>query len=169
MAKGYNSPTVPSSGKRTTASSFPALRRRVTHEALAGLQPLLLMQVLVGVSQTVNSSVSRSRALAHTLFLSGQQRLSDLLAASPRLHLPVERVLELCHSGDAERTPEETAAQALLELCIGLMLQWIAEGACRPGTTVMLSRRQRVPPSCFLSFPSPRPSRTRSCPQIPLA
>ena len=100
-------------GKKSVPS-LHTLRRKVTIEALAKLQPLLLLQMLVGVSQTVNGGFSQ--ALARTLLLSGQQRLRDLLAAAPRLHLPVERVLEICSSGDAERTPEETAAQALLEL-----------------------------------------------------
>ncbi len=157
------------SGKRMTVSSLHALRRKVTLEALAGLQPLLLLQVLVGVSQIVNSSISRSGALARTLLLSGQQRLHDLLASAPRLHLPVGQVLEFCHSHDAECTPEETAAQALLELCLGLMLLWMAEHARRPCITAMLSRRQRIMPSYFPSFPLSRPPRTRSCPHVTLA
>nr|HID12498.1 hypothetical protein [Anaerolineae bacterium] len=133
-------------------SSLHTLRRKVTLEALAGLQPLLLLQMLVGVSQTVNSSVSRSRALARTMLLSGQQRLRDLLAAAPRLHLPVEQVLEICRSNDEEHVPEEMAAQALLELCLGLMLQWMAEGARQPYTIVMPSRRQWVLSSYSFSF-----------------
>jgi len=134
-------------------SSLHALRRKVTLETLNNLQPLLLLQMLMGVSQTVNSSVSCSQALARTLLLSGQQSLRDLLAAAPRLHLPVERVLEACHFSDAERKPEETAAQALLELCLGLMLQWMAEDDHRHHTTVIPSRRQRTIPSHFLIFP----------------
>ena len=152
-----------------TVSSLHALRRKVTLEALAGLQPLLLLQMLVGVSQTVNGSVARSQALARTLLLSGQQRLRDLLAAAPRLHLPLEQVLRVRHSGEAERTPEEAAAQALLELCLGLMLQWMAEHACQRRTAVIPSRRRRVPPSYSLFYPSTRPPRTRACPHVPLA
>ena len=142
-----------SSSKRTAMSSLHALRRKVTLETLNNLQPLLLLQMLVGVSQTVNSSVSRSRALARTLLLNGRQRLHDLLAAAPRLHLPLERVLEFCHSSGAARKPEEAAAQALLELCLGLMLQWMAQDGHRHRTTVMPSRQQRTRPSCFLIFP----------------
>ena len=159
--------------KRTAVSSLRALRRKVTIETLTALQPLLLLQMLLGVSQTVNSSVSRSRALARTLLLNGQQRLRDLLAGAPRLHLPVERLLEFCHASDAERNPEETAAQALLELCLGLMLQWMAEDDRRHRSPVTPSSQQRTMPSyfisCPLSFPLSRPLRTRSCPHIPLA
>jgi hypothetical protein len=161
-----------SSGKRTAVSSLHALRRKVTLEALNNLQPILLLQMLMGISQTVNSSVSRSRALARTLLLSGQQRLNDLLAAAPRLHLPVEWGLASCHSGDADRKPEEAAAQALLELCLGLMLQWMAEDDHRHCTTVMPSRQQQILPSLLFFFPlfsSSRPCRPRSCLCIPLA
>jgi hypothetical protein len=147
-------------------SSLDALRRKVTLDALAGLQPLLLLQMLGGVSQTVSSSVSRSGALARTLLLSGQQRLRDLLDAAPRLHLPVEQLLQFCHVDDADHTPEATAAQALLELCLGLLLLWMAERAHRPCTRVALSRRQRMMPSHFFSFSSSRPPRTRSCPHV---
>ena len=125
--------------------------------------------MLVGLSQTVNGSVLRSQTLARTLLFSGQQRLRDLLAAAPRLHLPMEQVLEACHSNDAERTPEETAAQALLELCLGLTMQWMAEYACRHRTAVVPSRRRRVSPSYFLCYSSLRPPRMRSCLHIPLA
>jgi len=61
--------------KRTAVFSLRALQRKVTIETLAALQSLLLLQMLMGVSQTVNSSVSRSRALARTLLLNGQQSL----------------------------------------------------------------------------------------------
>jgi len=157
------------SGKRATVPSLHALRRKVTLEALAGLQPLLLLQMLVGVSQTVNSSVSRSGALARTLFLSGQQRLGDLLAAAPRLHLSLEQVLEVCRSGDTERSPEETAAQALVELCLGLMLQLMAEDDRQRCTIVMPSGRHTVSSSCFLSSPRSRLPTARSCLHLPLA
>ena len=152
-----------------TVSSLHTLRRKVTLEALASLQPLLLLPMLVGVSQTVNGSVARSQALARTLLLSGQQQLRDLLAAAPRLHLPLEQTLRVCHSGEAQRTPEEAAAQALLELCLGLMLQWMAEHAWQRRTAVIPSRRRRVSPSYSLFYPSMRPPRTRACPHVPLA
>jgi hypothetical protein len=156
-------------GKKQATSSLHALRRKITLQALARLQPILLLQMLVGISQSVNSSVSRSQTLARTLLLSGQQRLHDLLASAPRLHLSVEQVLEFCRSGDAKRTPEEDAAQALLEVCLGLMLQWMTESARRHRTSATVSRRQRVSssyfPLCFLQCPP----RVRSCLCVPLS
>jgi hypothetical protein len=156
-------------GKKKATSSLHALRRKITLQALARLQPVLLLQMLVGISQSVNSSVSRSQTLARTLLLSGQQRLHDLLAAAPRLHLSVDQLLEFCRSGGAKRTPEEDAAQALLEVCLGLMLQWMTENARRHRTSATVSRRQRVSPSYFPLYSSRRPPRTRSCLCVPLS
>jgi hypothetical protein len=150
-------------------SSLNALRRKMTVETLTNLQPLLLLQMVVGVSQSVNSSVSRSRALARTLFLSGQQRLHNLVASAPRLHLPVEQVLALCRSGGTEYTPEEAVAQALLEMCIALIPQWLTECTCRRRATVTLCKRQRVTSPYLLSFTSKCLPRTRSCPTVSLA
>jgi len=157
------------SGKRVTVPSLEALRRKVNLETLAHLQPLLLLQMVVGVSQTVNSHISHSPALARTLLLSGQQRMRELLAAAPRLHLPLEQVLEFCRAADAERTPEETAAQALFELCLGLMLHWLAEIACRHPATFVPRSRKRAMPSYFLFYPSQNPPRARSCLTVSLA
>jgi len=154
--------------KRTARSSLHALRRKVALEALSNLQLILLLQMVVGISDTVNGSVARSRVLARTLLLSGQRRLQDLLAAAPRLQLPVEQVLAFCHSGESENTPEEAAAQALIELCLGLMLQWMAEGARRQRTSVVPRKRCRVSLVCFPPCPSQRPPRTRACPYLPL-
>jgi hypothetical protein len=144
-------------------SGLEALRRKVNLETLAHLQPLMLLQMLVEVSQTVNDGVSSSQALARTLLLSGQQRLRELMDAAPRLHLPVERVIELCRAGDAERTPEETAAQALFELCLGLMLHWMAKAACQRRTIAPPCSGQPVSPSYFLAYPPLRSLRARSC------
>jgi hypothetical protein len=157
------------SGKRVTVPSLDALRRKVNLETLAHLQPLLLLQMVVGVSQTVNSHISHSPALARTLLLSGQQRMRELLAAAPRLHLPLEQVLEFCRADNAEHTPEETAAQALFELCLGLMLYWLAGIACRQPATFVPRSRKRALPSYFLSYPPQSMPRARSCLYTPLA
>jgi hypothetical protein len=154
------------SGKRTAVSSLEALRRKVNLETLALLQPLMLLQMVVGVSQTVNEGVSNSQALARTLLLSGQQRLRELMDTAPRLHLPVERVLELCRADAAERTEEEAAAQALFELCLGLMLHWMAKTAGQRRPIATPCSGHPVSPSYFLAYPPSRPSRARSCPYL---
>lgn len=114
------------SAQKTAASSLDALRRKVNlQHMLAGLQPLLLLQMVGGLSQAVSSGVSQTQALARTLLLSGQQRLRTILAAAPRLRLFLQR------PPASDSTPEEAAAQALLEVCLGLMLEWIARRARR--------------------------------------
>jgi len=155
-----------SSTQRTAASSLEALRRKVNLETLTDLQPLLLLQMLVGASQTVNDSVAQSQALARTFLLSGRQRLRELLDAAPRLHLPVEQVIEFCRANDAERTPEENAVWALFELCLGLMLYWLAEQNVQRHTIATPYTVRRVLPSYFLSYPSQCPPRARSCPYL---
>lgn len=111
---------------KTAASSLDVLRRKVNlQQVLAGLQPILLLQMLGGLSQAVSSGVSQTQALARTLLLSGHQRLRTILAAAPRLRLFPE------HVPASDSTPEEAAAQALIEVCLGLMLEWIAHRARR--------------------------------------
>jgi hypothetical protein len=154
--------------KKKASPSLHALRRKITHDILASLQPILLLQMLVGVSQTVNGSVSRSRALARTLFLSGRRRLSALLDSAPHLQLSVEQMLAFCRTSDAGSTPEEEAAQALLEVCLGLMLHWMTQHNSRRHPTAMPRQRQRISPLYFPSCLSRRPPRMRSCPTIPL-
>jgi hypothetical protein len=166
-----------SSSKTKAVSSLRALRCKVNLDALTSLQSLLLLQMLVGVSRTVNGSLSRSQAMARTLLLNGQQRLRDLLASAPRLNLPLERLIEICRSGNIDGDSEETAARALLEMCLGLMLQWMAEDDRRQRNSVMPARRRPTLPLCplisyFLSsrplFILYRPPTARSCPHVPL-
>lgn len=143
--------------QRTIATSLDALRRKIGVEALAHLQPILLLQVLIALSQSLNGSIAQPEALARTLLLNGQQRLRGLLNAAPRLNLPVDQLLAICRSGDpgdAERTPEERAVQALLEVCVGLMLQSLREGSRRPHIPVLLRGWQRVLSSDILSLSS---------------
>ena len=159
------------SAQKSAASSLDALRRKINPQILAGLQPILLLQMLGGLSQAVTSSVSHTQALARTLLLSGQQQLRALLAAAPRLRLPLEHTLTSSHSGRAEPTPEEAAAQALLEVCLGLMLEWIARKSRRPrSSTPPLPHNQRRVSSAYSPFSSMLyPLRARFCTSIPLA
>jgi hypothetical protein len=159
------------SAQKTAASSLDALRK-IELQILAGLQPILLLQMLGGLSQAVTHSVFHTQALARTLLLSGQQQLHALLAAAPRLRLPLDRVLASRHSGSADPTPEEAAAQALLEVCLGLMLEWMAGKARRPrfNAPPLPCGRRQVLPSYFPSSPALYYSlKAHPCTQIPLA
>jgi hypothetical protein len=159
------------SAQKTAASSLDALRRKIELQMLAGLQPLLLLQMLGGLSQAVSHSVSHTQALARTLLLSGQQQLRALLPTAPRLRLPLERTLTSSHSGSANPTPEEAAAQALLEVCLGLMLEWIARKSRRPrfSTLPLPYNRRQVLPAYSPSSSAFCPLRARLCITIPLA
>jgi hypothetical protein len=129
--KTYNLSTMSFSDEGKSAPPLQTLRSTSTlaTETLARLQSILLLQILVSLSQSLNSSMDQSEALARTLLLDGRQRLQRLLAAAPRLNLPLDRVLEILHAadqGDQSDTTEENAVQALLEMCLGLMLQWLS-------------------------------------------
>lgn len=154
--------------QRNSPATHPTPRPKITLDALTHLQPLVLLQMVASVSQTVNIHVSSSQALARSLLLSGQERLRDLLAGAPRLHLPVEQVLEFCRAGEAEGAPEQTAAWALLELCLAMILLWMAETARKCHATAVVCRRQPVP-RLYLSHSPPCPPRARSCLSLPLA
>lgn len=153
--------------RRTALSSLQTLRRKLALQTLSTLQPILLLQMVMGISQSVNSRFCRSRTLARSLLLNSQQHLHELLASAPRLHLPVERMLEFCRtdgSGHEPRTPEETAAQALFELCLGLMLQWMSDHT-RSYATTGVAHGRCAPVGLYpLSYPSLRAARSRKCP-----
>lgn len=106
-------------------ASIHTLRRKIVLEVLARLQPLLLLQMLAGLSRTATTGISQAQALARSLLLDGRQRLLSILAAAPRLHLPMDKLRELAQSDQTAQTPEQAAAQALIELCLGLILQWL--------------------------------------------
>ena len=154
--------------QRNTPATHPTPRPKITLDALTHLQPLVLLQMMASASQTVNTRVSSSQALARSLLLSGRQRLQDLVARAPRLHLPVEQVLEFCRAGGAEDTPEQTAAWALLELCLAMILLWMAETARKCHAIAAVCRRQ-PDPLPYLSHFLTCPPRARSCLTFPLA
>jgi hypothetical protein len=123
--------------------------------------------MVMGVSRSVNSRFCRSRTLARSLLLNSQQRLHELLTSAPRLYLSVERMIEFCRTASAEhepRTPEEAAAQALFELCLGLMLQWMLDHARSYATTGVAYRRCAPVGLYPLSYPSLLPISSRKCP-----
>jgi len=147
------------------------LGRKVSLKGLPHLQPVFLLQILVGVSQALNGGAAQAEALARALVLDGQRRLSELRNAAPHVNLSLEQLLKVARTekGDEEDlSVEESAVQALLEMCLGLMLQ-------------LLSKRHRwsrpslhcVPSVCLFcfntrfpsaAFPLILPLRARACP-----
>ncbi len=138
------------SDERKAAPPLQALQSSLTAETLARLQPILLLQILIGFSQSLNGGVAQSETLARTLLLDGRQRLQKMLASAPRLNLPLERVLEIIHATDEDdqaNTAEENAIQALVEMCLGLMLQWLSQEDHRSYAPTLLTRREAELPS----------------------
>lgn len=160
-------------GKNKASPSLRALRQKVAVETLAHVQPILLLRILIGLSQSLNGRIAQPEALARALLLDGRQRLRRLLDAAPRLNLPLEDVLKILRSGDGdseEQTAEESAIQALLEMCLGLMLQWLAEKKAQSEVSAPSKKAQRIytPYSPSLHLLLLRPPRTRACPTLPL-
>lgn len=162
--------------KRKASISLRALQQKVPIEALAYLQPILLLRVLLTVSQSLQGRIPQPEALARTLLLDGQQRLRKLLDAAPRLNLPLDKVAEIIHANDADDdlTPEEDAVQALLEMCLALMLRWMSQGSRATHLSALSNQSSMVsshfPPLSSCLLPSIlRPPRTRACPIASLA
>lgn len=152
-------------------SSLRALGRKVPLKALPHLLPIYLLQTLIGFSQTLNGSAAQLEALARALIIDGQQRLRTLRDAAPHLHLPLEQLLEMVQYRDDNRedlSGEEGAVQAMLEMCLGLMLQWLSKRNCRsyPAvssiTSQLFSPFDALFPSCCV--PMLLPLRVRACP-----
>jgi hypothetical protein len=151
-------------------SISPQSLRRSSLEALACLQPVLLLRMLIAASQSLKGRIAQPEALARSLLLDGQQRLRDLLDAAPRLNLPLDRVIDIIRSDNTDDlTPEEDALQALIEMCLALMLRWLEKNKKHPSPLFAL--KQSRP---FLLSPAASPStlppyRTRACPTTPAA
>lgn len=154
-------------GKKKAA--LRALGRRVPLKALPNVQPILLLQMVIGLSQTLNGAVAQPEAVARALITDGQQRLRALRRAAPNLDLSLSRLLrKICSSemSEDDLSDEESAVQAMLEVCLGLMLHWLSKKKDRPyadapstgGKRVLLADASSMPhPSLYLLF------RARSC------
>jgi hypothetical protein len=156
--------------KRKAMSSLRALGRKVPVKALPQVQPVFLLHALIGFSQTLNGSAAQLEALARALIIDGQQRLRTLRDAAPHLHLPLEGLLEIVRSKDdnSENLPEEeSVVQAMLAMCLGLMLQWLSKRTCRSCPALSSNAGKPVLPvdalfrSCHL--PLLLPLRVRAC------
>ena len=151
-------------------SSLRGLGRQVPLGTLPQLQPILLLQALIGVSQTLNSSAVQLEVLARTLIMDGQQQLRRLRDAAPHLHLPVEQLLQMIRSEDKRQdlSDEESMVQAMLEMCLGLVLQWLSRSNCQSYPSVSSVTGKPVLPVDAL-FRSRHlllllPLRVRACP-----
>jgi hypothetical protein len=135
-------------------SSFP----RQTVKVLGGLNPVMLIPLMGDLSRTVNSGVVRSRALAAALQAAGAQRLNDIQSAAPRVRATLDKLAARLPSVHLS-VEEITLIRAVIELYLGLILQWL-EASDRPHPHGhLLSRRVDLPHLFFL--PANRAHRTR--------
>ncbi len=111
-------------------AALRALGQKVPLKTLPRVQPIFLLHMLIGLSQLLNGSAAQPEALARALILDGQQRLRRLRKAAPHLDLSLEPLLNrICPNGmaDGQLSDEESAAQAMLEMCLGLVLHWLSK------------------------------------------
>ena len=145
------------------------LGEKVPLKALPDVQPLLLLQMVMGLSQILNGGAAQSRSVARSLIRDGEQRLRALGKAAPHIDLSLGRLLSRMCSSEMrgeDLSDEECAAQAVLEMCLGLMLHWLSRWEDRSYPHVALDRGKRLFPVGVLSPPCSffHPlSRARSC------
>jgi signal transduction histidine kinase len=161
-----------SSHQRANGLLFRTLGRKVSLKGLSHLQPVFLLQTLVGVSQALNGSAAHAELLARALVLDGQRRLSELRNAAPRLNLSLDQLLRMARSDknrEEDLSAEENAIHALLEVCLGLMLQLLSKGSHR--SDLSLSSALSVCLFSFFDIPVPLGAsplilrlRARACP-----
>lgn len=155
----------------TDTVDLRALRRKVPLKALSHVQPIVMLQMVVGFSQVLNGNAAQPEAVARALILDGQQRLRMLREAAPHLDLSLGGLLRRIRANETseEHLSEETSAvQALLEMCLGLMLRWLSRRDDQTYTTppdtgigpFSFSELLLLP---YLSSPD-RLFRARSCP-----
>jgi hypothetical protein len=156
-------------GKKKAA--LCALGQKVPLKALPHVQPIFLLQMLIGLSQLLNGSAAQPEALARALILDGQQRLRKLRKAAPHLDLSLEPLLNRIRpngTADGQLSDEESAAQAMLEMCLGLLLHWLSKADNQPYPHASSIAMKYLPPFDVLlpSHPSslhPLRFRARSC------
>jgi hypothetical protein len=150
-------------------AALRALGEKVPLKGLPDVRPLLLLQMVMGLSQILNGGAAQYRAVARALVRDGEQRLRELGKAAPHIELSLGRLLSrICSSemSDDDLSDEESAAQAVLEMCLGLMLHWLSRRDDRSYPHVTLGEGGRL---FALDVPShPRSSlhplfRARSC------
>jgi len=167
----YNSCTMSSAYQKMSGFFLRTLGRKVSLKGLPHLQPVFLLQILIGVSQALNGGAAQAEALARGLVLDGQRRLSELRNAAPQVSLSLEQLLKVAHANkrdEEDLSAEESAVQALLEVCLGLMLRLLSKKDQRWCPSLyavppirLFCYNARFP---FVAFPLILPLRARACP-----
>jgi hypothetical protein len=164
---------MPPAHQKTSGFFLRTLGRKVSLKGLPHLQPVFLLQILIGVSQALNGGAAQAETLARALVLDGQRRLSELRNAAPHVSLSLEQLLKVARADkrdEEDLSAEESAVRALLEVCLGLMLQLLSKGHRRSRPSF-----SSTPLNCLFCFRSNShfplvasslilPLRARACP-----
>ncbi len=164
-----------SSRKSSDGLSLRTLRCRVSLNGLHHLEPILLLQILMRMTQALNGSAAHAEVVARALILDGQRRLSGLRNAAPNLSFSLDHLLKLADSREPEGddlSTEEGAVQALLEVCLGLMLRWLSKRRRQSHLSTSLGPSRFAfsfdAPFPLTSFPLILAPRARACPISPV-
>jgi hypothetical protein len=133
-------------GKRKAV--LHTLGQKVPLKALPHVQPIFLLQILIGLSQILNGSAAQPEALARALILDSQRRLQRLREAAPHLDVSLDTLLNKIRphgTADEDLSDEESAVQALFEMCLGLMLHWLSKANDRSYPPLSSVAAKRLP------------------------
>jgi len=130
------------------ADVLRTLGERVPLGKLSQVQPIVLLQMVVGFSQLLGGGAVQSEEMARALILDGQQRLRALRRAAPHLDLSLPRLLSrMCSDQSSKRrvSQEDRAVEAVLEMCIGFLLRWLSKSDANTYTGSTSSSKRRPP------------------------
>lgn len=134
------------------------------------VEPLLLLKLVVDLSQVLDGAVAQPEAVARAMIRDGRQRMRALRLGAPNLDISFSRILTWISSESTAHEhlgDDEDALQALLEMCLGLVLRWLSRrrepsqvqpSPLSSGAFRFSERRWLL---CFFSLH--RRSRARSC------
>jgi len=120
---------------------------------LSQLQPVVLLNMLVGLSHVLNQAAAQPEQMARALILDGQQRLRALREVAPQLDLSLGRLVRRVFSEERliqHCSHEQSAVQAAVEMCIGLLLRWLAQTDAASGWTHSAAPAESPP--CFDAY-----------------
>ncbi len=152
------------------ADVLRALGGKVPLGKLSQVQPIVLLQMVVGLSQHLGGGAVQPEEIARALILDGRQRLRALRRAAPHLDLSLARLLRrLCNDESSKRrgSHEDRAVEAVLEMCIGFLLRWLSRSEANGYAGASSPSRKRLRFYCAPRFDQHSslylPFRARSC------
>lgn len=129
-----------------------ALGSGIGLQEMLRIRPELMLQLMMGLSQVVNGAVAQPEAVAQALIVDARRRLRELQKAAPHVDLSLARVVAWIwnqRASDEEMVAEEGTLQAVLEMCLGLVLRWLSD---RRQQSFSQAARLMLRPPCVVDF-----------------